>query len=154
MIVRPFSMMTIAMCLSLSAHAAPSINDISGCQATLAFIAEKADSVEAKYGATDVETVSAALSTYGAFLQAAHMAPGLSALNGGDVAKTDAMQAQVSQYQDTLKEALAKKYSQPRLFSDHAVMINNCYAIAPMDEGQTAMMKTALATLIEMAKQE
>jgi hypothetical protein len=154
MIVRILSALAISASLSMLASASPSINDISTCQATVAFVAKKANELQAKYGATDVETVSSALTRYHDFLQTEHMAPGLSALNSGDVAKTEAMQGQIDEYQDQLGEALTQKFPQARLFAEHAVLVNNCYALAPMGGAGTAKMKIALETLIRLAKQE
>ena len=115
---------------------------------------KRANELQAKYGATDAETVSSALTTYHAILQTEHMAPGLDAMNSGDVAKTGAMQGQIDEYQDQLEEALAQKFPQARLFTDHAVMLKNCYALAPMGDAGTAEMKIVLETLIRLAKQE
>ncbi len=153
MIIRTLFLAATVSCLALSAQAKPSFNQVSNCQATTEFIVERTIELESSYAAADVEIVLAALTAYSAFLQAEHVTPGLSELNGADTAKMAAMQAQIDQYHGGLKAALAQKFSAPRLFSEYAMMINNCYTEAPMDADATATMKTALQILIRMAAQ-
>jgi len=132
--------------------AKPSINDMQGCQAVIDFVDAKLDAVGDKYDASDVKIVRTGLDAYNAYIQSEIVTPGLLEFNSGDKGKADAMQAQVDAYKTTVTNAYSAKYPQNRLFTDHAVAINECAKKAVPAGGDLEALKAALTKMVELAK--
>lgn len=151
--LKPILMATaLGIFAASSALAKPSVNDVQQCQAVLDFTVERINSVK-KYTKADQKTVTSALNTYNAFLQSEHVDPGLLEFTKGDKAAAKEYQTQIDAYKKTLISALKSRHPQAQIFTDQAVAINNCYTAAPMGDDKTPMMKTALETIIKLAKQ-
>ncbi|WP_409432762.1 hypothetical protein ACJ3XI_11220 [Litorimonas sp. RW-G-Af-16] len=154
------STLTLAMTaatisLPMTASAKPSVNDMSGCVATLDYVTAKLQSLpKSKYDKADRAALLDALTQYRAFIQDEHITPGLLEFNGGDQAKADAMQQQVTDYQNQVVASHDAKFKGERLYTDHAVMIDGCYTKAPMAASQTPMMSAALQSMVKMAQQK
>ena len=135
-----------------SVTAKPSINDAQQCQAVIDFTIARIGGVD-KYDAEKVATITAGLTQYEAFLQSDHIDPGLLAFTGNDAAKAAEFQTQIDAYKAQIVTALNAKHPQPRIFTDQAVAIDNCYTAAPMDAAGTEVMTTTLQTLLALAMQ-
>jgi len=142
----------LAFSFSQTSIAAPSINDMQTCQGLLDFIDTKLNSAPAKYPAADVAKVKKGLKGYNQYIQAKIVTPGLLKFNGGDRTKANAMQKQVDAYKLSLVKGYQQRYPQNRLFTDHAIGVNNC-AKKAVPAGQALTdLKIALNTMVNLAK--
>jgi hypothetical protein len=132
--------------------AAGLINDMQSCQGLIDFIDSKLDSAPAKYEKGDVKKVRKGLDGYNQYIQREIVEPGLLKFNGGDEAKAGAMQKQVDAYKQTLVKQYEARYPQNRLFTDHAVAVNNCAKKAVPSGQDLEALKVALNTMVELAK--
>lgn len=140
------------MTATQTALAAPSINDMQGCQALLNFVDGKLDPAPAKYNAADVKIVRTGFAAYDAYIQKEIVTPGLLKFNGGDQAKADAMQVQVDTYKAAVVNSYNKQYPQDRLFMDHAIAVNNCAKQAVPAGSDLQALKDALNKMVVLAK--
>lgn len=138
--------------MAQTANAAPSINDMQGCQAILNFIDGKLDPAPAKYNAADVKIVRSGLSAYNAYIQKEIVTPGLLKFNGGDKAKAKTMQAQVDAYKASVVQGYNARYPQDRLFMDHAISVNDCAKQAVPAGADLQALKDALGKMVELSK--
>jgi hypothetical protein len=147
--------LTFALALSITPQlstAAPSINEMQGCQGVLDFIDTKLSAAPAKYAAADVQNIRKGLKAYNQYIQKSIVSPGLLSYTGNDKAKADALQVQVDAYKKTIVDSLNKRYPQNRLFTDHAVSINNCAKQAVPTGQALEDLKVALHTIVKLAK--
>lgn len=151
-IISKFVGLGLALWVSAGAHAKPSVNDVQQCQAVIDFTIERVSSVK-KYDKVDVDVVVSGLKTYEAFLQSEHVDPGLLVFTNGDKAAAKDFQTQIDTFKGQMVTGLKARHPQAQIFTDQAVAINNCYSAAPMGADKTEMMKTALETIIKLAKQ-
>lgn len=151
-----FKKLLLSTCLTFSftlpALAAPSINDMQGCQGLLDFVDGKLSSAPSKYPVSDVKAIRLGLKQYNNYIQKEIVSPGLIKFNGGDLSKANAMQKQVDAYKLTLVNAYNTRYHQNRLFIDHAVAVNNCAKKAVPSGLALENLKFALQTMIKLAK--
>lgn len=143
---------TIASPVTIVANAAPSINDMQGCQALLEFLDDKLSSAPSKYTSANVKTVRKGLSIYNAYIQKEIVTPGLIKFNGGDKSKAKAMQVQVDAYKKTVVQSYEARFPQNRLFMDHAIAVNGCAKQAVPAGNDLQALKDALNTMVELAK--
>lgn len=134
------------------AMAAPSLNEMQGCQGILDYVDAKLASAPANYPAQDVEKVRRGLEGYNDYIQREIIAPGLLAFNGGDESKADAMQKQVSAYREAIVQGLQARHPQNRLFMDQAVAVNNCAKKAVPSGQELEDLKVAVNLMVELAK--
>ena len=137
---------------SLNAHAKMSVNKAQECQAVLDFTIERVESVK-KYDKADVKTVTKGLRSYDAFLQTEHVTPGLLEFTNGDKSAASDYQKQIDAYKAKIVQGLKAKHPQERIFTDQAVMINNCYTSAPMGDDKLQIMTEAVQGIVALAKQ-
>ena len=141
-----------ASALSVSAFSAPSINDMQSCQALLDFVDVKLKDSSASYPTADIKAIRNGLEQYNAFIQDTIITPGLLQYNAGDATKANDMQKQVDAYKLTLVNALNARYPDKRVYTDHAVAINNC-AMKAVPSGEALEdLKVALTTLLKLAQ--
>jgi len=150
---RALILSAVLLALPVTASAQkPSLNIVQQCQAVLDFTSERVGDVKA-YDKTDVKTVQKGLNAYNSFLQSEHIKPGLLEFTNGDKKAAKDYQTQIDAFKGQIVTGLKAKHPQPRIFTDQAIAINNCYEQAPMDAGQTPMMKEVLETIIKLAQQ-
>ena len=148
---------TLALLLSAAPQismAAPSINDMQGCQGVLDFVDKKLNPAPSKYPPSDVQNIRKGLKAYNQYIQKDIVSPGLLSFTKGDKAKAAALQKQVDDYKKTVVANLMKRYPQQRLFSDHAISINDCAKQAVPSGQALEDLKVALHTIIKLAKME
>lgn len=129
----------------------PSINEMQGCQAIIDFVEAKLQTTP-QYDKADIDTVLKGLGIYDRFIQDTIVTPGLLEFNGGDKAKADAMQKQVDAYKAQVKTAYDKRYPQARLFTDHAVAVNECAKKVVPEGADLEALKQAVMKMVELAK--
>ena len=144
--------MAITCVFSMPMFAAPSINDMQGCQGLLDFVDGKLSNAPAKYHTSDVKTVRVGLKQYNDYIQNEIVTPGLVKFNKGNISKANAMQKQVDAYKLTLVKGLKTRYPQNRLFMDHAVAVNNCAKKAVPSGQALENLKAALNTMVKLSK--
>lgn len=148
------AMITALLCLTPQlSTAAGLINDMQACQALIQFVNIKLDSAPATYNNAAITNVRIGLNSYNNYIQTEIVTPGLLQFNGGDATKAEAMQVQVNTYKTTLVKQYEARYPQNRLFTDHAVALNNCAKKAVPAGEALAELKTALNAMVELAKQ-
>ena len=128
------------------------INDMQTCQGYIHFIDTKLNSAPTTYSQQDITTIRNGLDAYDAFIQNEIVTPGLLQFNHGDKAKASQMQKQVDDYKQTLVNQLQKRYPQQRLFTDHAIAINNCAKKAVPEGTALEALKGSLHTMVKLAK--
>ncbi len=143
---------SLPFALISSVFAAPSINEMQGCQGLIDFVNAKLVSTSAKYPASDVKNIRVGLKQYNDYIQQEIVTPGLIKFNGGDQVKANAMQKQVDAYKLTLVKGLNVRYPQNRLFTDHAIQVNNCAKKAVPSGQALENLKVALTTMVKLAK--
>jgi len=136
------------------AMSAPSINDMQGCQGILDFVDKKLNTAPAKYPATDVQNIRKGLKGYNQYIQKDIVSPGLLTFTGGDKTKAIDLQKQIDAYKKTIVDSMMKRFPQNRLFSDHAISINNCAQQAVPSGQALEDLKVALHTIIKLAKMQ
>lgn len=145
----------IAIFLLLSANsifAKASINDMQQCQALINFIQNTLQPIPDNYTEVEVSTVLKGLTAYDNYIQKDIINPGLLAFNKNDQAKADAMQKQIDAYKTQVTKAYGQRYPQKKLFTDHAVALNECAKkSAPKGEDLTAL-KASLEMIMSLAK--
>lgn len=148
------SLMAITVCgaLSFPVFAGPSVNDMQTCQALLEFLDKKLDNAPNNYTPAEVQTVRSGLNGYHQYIQKEIVTPGLLAFTGGNSGKAEQMQQQVDAYKAQLVGSLNKRYPQPRLLTDHAVAVNECAKKAVPSGQRLEALKTALETMVGLAK--
>lgn len=129
-----------------------SINDMQGCQAVIDFVEAKLDPKPAQYTDKEVATVLKGLKAYDNYIQTEIVGPGLLQFNGGDQAKADAMQKQVDAYKAQVKAAYDKRYPQHKLFTDHAVAINECAKKDVPKGDDLEALKASLQMMVTLAR--
>lgn len=139
-------------CATNMALAAPSINDMQGCQAVIQFVDNKLDVAPASYPADDVKAIRLGLKQYDDYIKKEIVTPGLLKFNAGDANKANAMQEQVDTYKQSVVGAMNSRYQENRLYSDFAVSINNCAKQAVPSGQALENLKTALNTIIKLAQ--
>ncbi len=70
----------------------------------------------------------------------------------GNQAKANQMQKQVDSYKQSLIKQYQKRYSQNRLFMDHALSLNNCSKKAVPSGQALEQLKLALQTMVKLPK--
>jgi len=135
-----------------SSMAAGLINEMQGCQGLLDFLDAKLDTVPANYAPADVMAVREGLEGYNQYIQQEIVSPGLLSFNGGDQSKADVMQTQVDAYKATLVSRLDARYTDNRLYTDHAIAVNNCAKQAVPSGAALEALKTALQTMVKLSK--
>lgn len=143
---------TMAVMLSTPVLAAPSINDMQSCQGVLDFVEGKLDVLSETYPAADLNVIRVGLKKYNAYIQKEIVAPGLKQYSGGDESKAKALQTQVDAYKSTLVSGFSSRYPEKRLYSDHAVAINNCAKQAVPSGQALDDLKAALTTIVTLSK--
>ena len=143
--------LSIFACLSINSLSANLINDMQGCQALIQHVENVLDEAPKTYPKTDVKNVRKGLADYNDYIQDEIVTPGLLKFNGGDKDKAKAMQDQVDAYKTTVVKAYDGKYS-GKLFTDHAVAINECAKKAVPAGDSLDALKTALSTMLKLAK--
>jgi hypothetical protein len=145
----------LAAMLSGSAQwvmAAPSLNEMQGCQGILDYVDVKLASAPANYPAQDVKKVRTGLKGYNEYIQREIITPGLLSFNGGDKSKAEGMQKQVSAYRASIVKGLQARHPQNRLFMDQAVAVNNCAKKAVPSGQELEDLKVAVNLMVELAK--
>ena len=132
--------------------AAGLINDMQSCQGLINFINKKLDSAPSKYNNDDVYKVREGLTGYNQYIQREIVSPGLLQATGGDESKANEYQKKVDAYKESLVAQLDVRYPQNRLFSDHAVAINNCAQKAVPSGKELENLKEALNTMLKLAQ--
>ncbi|WP_299197516.1 hypothetical protein [uncultured Amphritea sp.] len=132
--------------------AAGLINDMQSCQGLIEFIDKKLDSAPANYGKSEINNVRKGLDGYNDYIQSEIVEPGLLQYSNGDNAKADAMQKQVDAYKQTVVKQLNARYPDNRLFTDHAVAINNCAKQAVPAGQPLEDLKGAVNAMIKLAQ--
>jgi len=132
--------------------AAGLVNEMQSCQGLLDFVEAKLDTVPETYPKGDVEKVRKGVKAYNKYIQNEIVTPGLLQATGGDKAKADEYQKQVDVYKGTLTKQFESRYPQKRLFSDHAIAINNCAKKAVPSGQDLEALKQALNIIVELAK--
>lgn len=151
-VVLPAFALSASLLFPTTLLAAPSINEMQGCQAVLDFVSSKLDSAPANYAKADIEVIRKGLAGYNLYIQDEIITPGLLSYNKGDSAKAGLMQQQVNAYKQSLVVGLNSRYQNNRLYTDHAVAINEC-AKKAVPSGQALQnLKSALNTIVELAK--
>jgi len=143
--------LSLVACLSCNALSANLINDMQGCQALIDHVNDVLDKAPDAYAKKDVKNVQKGLELYNDYIQNEIVTPGLVKFNGGDKEKAKAMQAQVDDYKKTVISAYDKKYKN-KLYTDHAVAINECAKKAVPSGDSLEALKLALTTMVELAK--
>ena len=143
--------LSIFACLSVTSLSANLINDMQGCQALIQHVENVLDEAPKTYPKSDVKNVRKGLADYNDYIQDEIVTPGLLKFNGGDKDKAKAMQDQVDAYKTTVVKAYDGKYS-GKLFTDHAVAINECAKKAVPAGDSLDALKTALSTMDKLAK--
>lgn len=135
--------------LAFPALSAPRLlNDMQGCQAGLDFIVSKVDAGPPNTSAADLADIRSALVAYNEAIQQQVITPGLSEFTKGDAVKSAELQAQVDQYKKNLVAAYGKRYPQPDLFADYAIMVNNCTQQWLPKGGDVEPLRKALRLLL------
>lgn len=116
----------LLLVVSKSPLAAGLINEMQYCQALIDFVDNKLDLAPSNYAQEDVEKIRKGLGTYNQYIQRQIVSPGLLEFNGGDKGKANQMQKQVDAYKQSLVKKLEARYPKNRLFTDHAIAVNNC----------------------------
>ncbi len=140
--------------LSMSAPAKPSVNEMQACQALINFIEQKLEPKPEQYTVEEVSTVLKGIKAYDNYIQQEIVTPGLLQFNGNDKAKADAMQKQVDAYKAQLSKAYQSRYPQPRLFSDHAVALNECAKKAVPSGKNLEDLKASLQMILSLASRD
>lgn len=140
------------LCAAPQLSSAALINDMQSCQGLLDFIDQKLDNAPDKYETADVTTVRKGLAQYNDYIQSEIVTPGLLSFNGGDAKKAEQMQGQVDAYKVTLVNGYQARYPQNRLFSDHAISVNNCAQKAVPAGEALENLKAALNTMLKLAQ--
>ena len=141
----------LLLIVSKSTLAAGLINEMQSCQAFIDFIDNKLNSAPSTYDPEDVKKVREGLGTYNQYIQRQIVSPGLLEFNGGDKDKANQMQKQVDTYKQTLVKQLEARYPQNRLFTDHAIQVNNCAKKAVPSGGELDELKEALNLMVKLA---
>ena len=142
----------LLLIFSKSSMAAGLINEMQSCQALIEFIDNKLDLAPSTYEQDDVNKVRKGLGTYNQYIQRQIVSPGLLEFNGGDKDKANQMQKQVDTYKKTLVKQLEARYPKNRLFTDHAIAVNNCAKKAVPSGGKLNELKEALNLMVKLAK--
>lgn len=142
----------LLLIFSKSSMAAGLINEMQSCQALIEFIDNKLDLAPSTYEQDDVNKVRKGLGTYNQYIQRQIVSPGLLQFNGGDKDKANQMQKQVDTYKQTLVKQLEARYPKNRLFTDHAIAVNNCAKQAVPSGGELDELKEALNLMVKLAK--
>lgn len=132
--------------------AAGLINQMQSCQGLIDFLDAKLESAPAKYALSDVAKVRKGLAGYNQYIQNEIVTPGLLQFNGGDQTKANVMQQQVDAYKQTLVKQLQARYPQNRLFTDHAVAVNDCAKKAVPQGAALDDLRDALNIMVTLAK--
>lgn len=142
----------LLLIFSKSSMAAGLINEMQSCQALIKFIDNKLDLAPSTYEQDDVNKVRKGLGTYNQYIQRQIVSPGLLQFNGGDKDKANQMQKQVDTYKKTLVKQLEARYPKNRLFTDHAIAVNNCAKQAVPSGVELDELKEALNLMVKLAK--
>lgn len=148
-------LLMLPLWLAMPAHtiAAPSINDMQGCQAYLDFVDTKITDVAQDYPQASLSQIRTGLAAYNVYIQDKVIAPGLMSLTGNDANKSSEVQGQIDAYKAHIAQSLGLKYQKEKLLSDYAVAINECSKkLAPQGQDLQSL-KTALTLIIELAQQ-
>ena len=137
---------------SQSILAASLINEMQSCQALIDFVDNKLDSAPSNYVKADVQKVRKGLRAYHQYIQNQIVSPGLLEFNGGDKDKANQMQTQVDAYKETLVKQLNVRYPETRLFTDHAVALNNCAKKSVPSGKDLDDLKEALNVMVKLAQ--
>ena len=132
--------------------AAGLINEMQSCQALIDFVDIKLDSAPSNYDKDDVKKVRKGLGSYNQYIQREIVSPGLLEFNSGDEDKANQMQQQVDTYKTSLVKQLEARYPKNRLFTDHAIAINNCANKSVPSGGELEELKEALNLMVKLAK--
>ena len=141
----------LAACLSLNTLSANLINDMQGCQALIDHVDNILKDAPETYREKDVKNVRKGLKAYKKYIQDEIVTPGLLKFNAGDKKKAKAMQVQVDAYKATVTKAYDGKFKD-KLFTDHAISINECAKKAVPTGDDLEALKVALTTMVELAK--
>jgi len=144
--------LTLLFLIPQLSMAAGLVNDMQGCQGVIQFVDKKLDTAPDRYGPKEVTTVRQGLQAYNDYIQSDIVTPGLLKFTSGDQAKATVLQNQVDTYIGTVVSQLNTRYPQNRLFTDHAILINNCAKKAVPSGQDLDALKQALQTMIELAK--
>lgn len=144
--------LTLLAVTSQPSTAAGLINEMQGCQGVIDFLDKKLESAPSKYDDDDVTKVREGLDGYNQYIQREIVSPGLLQATGGDKSKADDYQRQVDSYKESLVTQLDARYPQNRLFSDHAVAINNCAKKAVPSGQELENLKEALNIMLKLAQ--
>lgn len=128
--------------------AAPSVNDMQTCQGLLDFLDGKLAETT-QYDASEVAKIRQGLKGYNDYIQTDIVTPGLRQY--GDVAS---LQAQVDQYKATIVNAYKGRYTDKRIYADHAVAVNNCAKKAVPSGAKLEQLKQALELMLKLSKQK
>ena len=144
-------LLLLAASLSFNTLSANLINDMQGCQAFIQHIDNILADAPDTYPKSDVKNVRKGLKAYNKYIQDEIVTPGLLKFNGDDKKKAKAMQAQVDAYKETVTKAYDEKFK-VKLFTDHAISINECAKKAVPAGDDLESLKLALTTILELAK--
>lgn len=147
-----YLLVTLACTLSFQIAAKPSVNDMQQCQALIDFIEQKLSNPPAKYKSDLVDTAKLGLGKYDDYIQSDIVTPGLVEFNGGDKAKAAEMQKQVDAFKSSLTKALNQRYSQPGLFMDQVVALNECTKKAVPSGEALDDLKRSMESLIALVQ--
>ena len=137
--------------LSFSTLSANLINDMQGCQALIEHVDSLLDDAPKTYPKSDVKNVRKGLAVYNDYIQDEIVTPGLLKFNAGDKDKAKDMQDQVDAYKATVVNAYDGKYK-GKLYTDHAIAINECAKKAVPAGDSLEALKIALTTMLALAK--
>ncbi|MBB1269543.1 hypothetical protein [Shewanella sp. SR44-3] len=153
--LKPFILSLWIMTLSSgAAFAAPSINDMQGCQAYLDFVANKLTDLKDVYSIDDISSIRRGLSKYNQHIQRTIITPGLLEFTGNDAQKAKETQLQIDAYKTHVSESLKQKYQKNKLLSDYAIAIDECAKKAMPAGAVLQELKTAVELIVSLAKQD
>lgn len=146
-----YSVAGVLLFLPLVSVAAPSINDMQTCQGLIDFLDHRLESAPAEYPVSDVLIIRKGLKSYNQYIQWEIISPGLLAFSSGNSKKAQALQQQVDGYKASIVKGYQKRYPDQRLYTDHAVAINNCANKAVPTGQSLTELRLAVETMVELA---
>lgn len=117
---------TVGLCSLPTFAAARLLNDMQGCQSVLDFVVEKIDAKPPHATAEELAAMKSALVDYRQAIQRQVVEPGLMAAASGDEAQAQEWQEKVDEYLAARVANYHKRFPQPKLFGDFALLINDC----------------------------
>lgn len=148
--IKSFFLLVVAG-LSFNTLSANLINDMQGCQALIQHIDNILDAAPESYPNSDVKMIRKGLRGYDKYIQDEIVTPGLLKFNAGDKDKAKAMQVQVNAYKESVTKAYDSKFK-GKLFSDHAISVNECAKKAVPTGEDLESLKLALTTILKLAQ--